>query len=70
VISLRSIISAKAESYPEVNIQVPAATKFAVPNLEGDGHLVVGMELFVEAFFRMRFELDIVGRGKANKGQQ
>jgi hypothetical protein len=57
-------------SYPKINVQVPTTSKFAIANLESHGHLVVGMELFVEAFFRVRLELDVVCGGKANKGQQ
>jgi len=29
--------------YPEFNVQISAASKFAVANLEGDGHLIVAV---------------------------
>lgn len=54
-------------THPEVNVQVAATAKFAVADLEGHGHLVVGMELLVEAFARVGLELDVVGRGEADE---
>lgn len=48
--------------YPEVNLQVAAAAEFPVANLEGDGHLVVLVQLLVEALALVRLHLDIVRR--------
>lgn len=46
--------------YPEIDLEVPTASKLPVTNLEGDGHLVVPVQDLVEAFSRMRAELDVV----------
>lgn len=45
----------KDETYPEINVQVPCATKLPVASLESNSHLVITMQLLVEA-------LDAVGR--------
>ena len=51
--------------YPEVNVKVSAImSELSVSNLECDSHFVVAVELFVEAFFRVRFHLDVVTRGE------
>lgn len=50
-------------THPEVNLQVAAAAKLAVADLEGDGHLVVLVQGFVEAFALVSLHLDVVGRG-------
>lgn len=57
-------------SYPEINLQVSASTKLPVADLEGDGHLIVRVQLFVEAFPRVRFHLDVVGGGKAQQATE
>jgi hypothetical protein len=46
--------------YPEINVQISTPTKLPVPNLESDGHLVVCVKLLMEAFSRVRLELDVV----------
>ena len=51
-------------TYPEVNFQVSAATKLSVADLEGNGHLVVLVQRFVEAFALVSLHLDVVCRGK------
>jgi hypothetical protein len=48
-------------SYPKINVQISTPTKLPVTNLESDGHLVVGVKLLVEAFSRVRLELNVVG---------
>jgi hypothetical protein len=53
--------------YPEVNFEVTASTKFAVADLEGDSHFVIGMQEFVKAFSRMRLELDIMSDGSSQQ---
>ncbi len=47
-------------AYPKVNLQVPAAAKFPVADLEGDCHLVVLVKRFVEAFALVCLHLDVV----------
>jgi len=53
--------------YPEINVQISAAAELAVADLEGHGHFIVGVELFVEALAHVRFELDVVGGGDIEK---
>lgn len=65
-----ALIISREDVYPEINVQVPAASKLAIAHLESHGHLVVGVELLVEAFSRVRAKLDVVGGGEANQGQQ
>lgn len=48
-------------SYPEVDLEVPTSSKFPIADLERDGHLVVLVQLFVEAFAHVRLHLDVVG---------
>jgi hypothetical protein len=62
-------IRGKVQMYPEINIQIPAPTEFSIANLEGDGHFVVRVQLFVEAFSRVGFELDVV-RGRGSEERQ
>lgn len=38
------------KGYPEINLEIAAASKLSVAHLEGHRHLVIGMELLVEAF--------------------
>jgi hypothetical protein len=38
------------EPYVEVNVEVATATKLSVAHLECDCHLVIAMQLLVEAF--------------------
>ena len=47
-------------AYPEVHVKVPCTAKFPIPNLECDRHLVIFVQLLVEAFSRVGLELDIV----------
>lgn len=46
---------------PEIYLQIPCAAEFSVPNLEGDGHLVIFVELFMKAFSGVGAEVDVVG---------
>lgn len=50
------------EAYPEVNLQVSAPSEFPVADLERDCHLVVLVQLLVEAFALVRLHLDVVRR--------
>jgi hypothetical protein len=61
---------ARSKTYPEVNVEVSAPSEFPIGNLERDGHLVIGMELLVEAFSRVGLEVDVVSGGKAEKGRK
>jgi hypothetical protein len=38
------------KTHVEVNVEVATATKLSVAHLECDSHLVIAMQLFVEAF--------------------
>lgn len=59
-------VYAKLEvTYPEVDLDVAATAKLLVANLEGNGHLVIGVECLVEAFARVRSQLNVVGSRKA-----
>lgn len=51
-----------AHAYPEINVQVSAAAEFPVADLEGHRHLVVLVQLLVEALALVRFHLDIMRR--------
>jgi hypothetical protein len=53
-----------------LQIQVPASSKFAVADLEGDGHPVVGVQHLVEALARVRSELDVVRIAEHHAGQE
>lgn len=50
----------KGRAHPEIDFEVPSATKFSIANLEGDGHFVVFVELFVEAFSGVGAHLDVM----------
>jgi hypothetical protein len=52
---------------PKVNLEVSAAAKLAIADLERDSHLVILVELFVEAFAHVGLHLDVVRR---SQGQQ
>lgn len=56
--------------YPKVNIEVSAAAEFAVADLEGDGHLVVRVQLLMEALARVRLELDVVRRADGEEAAE
>ncbi len=47
-------------TYPEVDVEIASTTKFSIAHLKGDRHLIIPMEVFVEAFPAMRLELDIM----------
>ena len=47
-------------THPEINLQVSAAAKLPVADLERDCHLVVLVEGLVEAFAGVSPELDVV----------
>ena len=48
---------------PEVDFQIAGAAELAVADLEGDGHFVVFVQHFVEAFALVGAQLDVVGEG-------
>ena len=51
-------------SYPEIDIKVSTSSKFPISNLESDGHDIVTVQCFVEAFSCVSLELDgVCGRG-------
>jgi len=49
-------------THPEINLQISAAAKLPVADLERDCHLVVLVEGLVEAFALVGLHLDIVRR--------
>lgn len=53
---------------PEVDLEVPAAAKLAVAHLECDRHLVVLVQLLVEALPHVRLHLDVVRRHEPDEG--
>lgn len=62
--------TASAATYPKVDLQIAAAAKLAVTDLEGDRHLIVAVQCLVEAFARVGAELDVVGGGEPDPAQQ
>lgn len=50
-------------TYPEVNFEVACATEFSVANLERDCHLVILVQLLVEALSAVGGKLNVVGHG-------
>lgn len=63
--------SGRGWKYPEIHLQVSGASKFAIAHLEGDGHLVIFVELLVETFPGVSANVDIVGccNGREEKDQ-
>lgn len=57
-------------AYPEVNLQIAAASKLPIADLERDRHLVILVEVLVEAFPRMRAHLDVVAEGDPEQAGQ
>ena len=55
-------------THPEVHIQVSTSSEFPVTDLEGDGHPVIGVQHFVEAFARVSSQLHVVRHGEHNAG--
>ena len=47
-------------THPEVDFKVSTASKLPVADLEGDRHLVIFVERFVEAFALVSLHLDVV----------
>ncbi len=54
---------------PKVDVEAPTAAELPVADLECDGHFVVFVEGFVEAFFGVGFELDIVRVAGGDEGE-
>lgn len=57
-------------SYPEIDLQVPASSKLPVANLERDRHLVVLVQRLVEAFALVGLHLDVVRGGEAEEARR
>jgi hypothetical protein len=55
-------------AYPEVYIQVPTPAELAVADLERDRHLVVLVQLLVEALAHVGLHLDVVGGREGEEG--
>ena len=49
-------------THPEINLQISAAAKLPVADLERDCHLVILVEGLVEAFALVGLHLDVVRR--------
>lgn len=58
------------QTYPEIQVQVSTSAKLAVADLEGDSHLVVGVQHLVETLARVRLELDVVCMAEHHAGQE
>ena len=58
----------KDGAYPKVDIEVAAASKFPISNLECNCHLVILVEFLMEAFSRVGAHLDVVGEDGADEG--
>lgn len=54
-------VERKEATYPEIDFDIAGATKFPVAHLERDGHLVILMQLLVEALSAVGRKLDVVG---------
>lgn len=48
-------------TYPKIDFQVAGTTEFPVAYLECDGHLVILVQLLVEALSAVSRKLDVVG---------
>lgn len=59
-----------AQAYPEVDIDISTSTKFPVTDLEGHGHQIILVQVLVEAFSRVRLELDGVCGGGGEPPQR
>lgn len=55
------------KTYPEIDFEVPRTAEFSIADLESNGHFVVFMELFVEAFSGMGAHLDIMRQSDVEK---
>ena len=58
------------ETHPEVNVEIAASTKFPVAGLKRHSHLVISVQLLVEAFFAVCFELNVVRGGEEGKRER
>lgn len=65
-----SLCAPTSLTYPKVDFNVTASTKFSVPDLICDGHFVVAVELFVEALPRVCAELNVVSADKGAEACQ
>ena len=54
----------RSNAYVEVDVQVSSTAKFSIADLKCDSHLIALVQFFVETFFRMRPQLDIVCCGR------
>ena len=54
-------------THPEINLQIPAPAELPVSDLKCDRHLVPLVQVLVEAFSRMRIQLDVVGPGQGDE---
>jgi len=53
--------------YPEINVQIAGVAELAVADLESHRHLVLAMQVLVEAFSTVRGQLDVVRGGGAQQ---
>ena len=49
-------------THPEIDLEIPTASKLSVADLECDSHLVVLVQRLVEAFTLVGLHLDVVCR--------
>lgn len=57
----------KGTTHPEIDVEVTGAAKLAVADLEGHRHLVIAMEVLVEAFAAVGGKDDVVSGGGAEQ---
>lgn len=67
LVSTQSYSRLLVSAHPEINLEIATAAEFPVADLEGDCHLVVLVEGFVEAFALVSLHLDVVGRCGGDK---
>ena len=58
------------DTYEEIDVEVAAAAKLTVRDLEGYGHFVVFVQLLMEALARVGAHLDVVREGGAEGGEE
>lgn len=53
--------------YPEVDVEVARTAEFPVSDLEGNGHLIIAMEVLMKALPAVGWQLNVVGRDRLEK---
>ena len=70
-VGLRGIRYSEGMTHPKIDIEVAGAAKLAVADLEGHRHLVIAMEVLVEAFAAVGGKHNVVsGSGAEQAGRK